>query len=81
MSHARDVSKFVNFLTDEYKVSTSVIDSDIVASSTSKGLVLKTGIGKKSYNTPSDLPANDPAGTQGFVTSNNRLYISNGSGW
>lgn len=81
MSHARDVSKFVNFVTDDFRVSTSVIDSDIVASSSTKSLEVKTGIGTKGYATPSDLPANAPVGSQGFVTSNNRLYISNGSGW
>jgi hypothetical protein len=79
MSHARDVSKFVKFITDDYKVAEEFIDSDTLAVSSNKSLTASTGT--KGYNTPADLPANAPAGTQGFVTSNNRLYISNGSGW
>ena len=79
MSHARDVSKFVKFITDDYKVAEEFIDSDTLAVSSNKSLTTSTGT--KGYNTPADLPANAPAGTQGFVTSNNRLYISNGSGW
>ena len=79
MSHARDVSKFVKFITDDYRVAEEFIDSDNLAVSSNKSLRASTGT--RGFNTPADLPANARAGSQGFVGSNNRLYISNGSGW
>jgi len=79
MSHARDVSKFVKFITDDYRVAEEFIDSDTLAVSSNKSLIASTGT--KGYNTPADLPANARAGSQAFIGSNNRLYISNGTGW
>lgn len=79
MSHARDVSKFVKFITDDYKVAEEFIDSDTLAVTANKSLRRSTGT--KGYNNPNRLPANAPAGSQAFVNSNNRLYVSNGSGW
>ena len=79
MSHARDVSKFVKFITDDYRVAEEFIDSDTLAVTANKSLRASTGT--RGFNTPADLPANARAGSQGFVGSNNRLYISNGSGW
>lgn len=45
-------------------------------------LPLATGSGLTVYATPDLLPTSGlTAGDQAFVTSNNRIYISNGSGW
>jgi hypothetical protein len=79
MSHARDVSKFVKFITDDYRVAEEFIDSDTLSVTTNKSLSISTGT--RGFNTPADLPANTRAGSQAFVSSNNRLYVSNGSGW
>ena len=45
-------------------------------------VALGSGSGLTVYATPSLLPTSGlSAGDQAFVTSNNRIYISNGSGW
>jgi hypothetical protein len=45
-------------------------------------VALGSGSGLTVYATPSLLPTSGfAAGDQAFVTSNNRIYISNGSGW
>ena len=79
MSHARDLAGVVKFVTDDYKVSNDYIDSDTLSVTANKSLATSTGT--KGYSSPDQLPAGAPAGSQAFVSSNNRLYVSNGSGW
>ena len=80
MSHARDVASLVKFVTDNYTLSSEFVDSDIISSSTIN-VSSNKGLGTKGYSNPNRLPAGAPAGSQAFVNSNNRLYVSNGSGW
>ena len=79
MSHARDLAGLQIYLTDDITVKEQFMDSDTVVSSALKTLAASTGT--KGFATPDDLPAGATAGAQAFVTSNSRLYISNGSGW
>lgn len=79
MSHARDLAGLQIYLTDDIAVKEQFMDSDTVVSSALKTLAASTGT--KGFATPDDLPAGATAGAQAYVTSNSRLYISNGSGW
>ena len=79
MSHARDLAGLQIYLTDDIAVKEQFMDSDTVVSSALKTLAASTGT--KGFATPGDLPAGAAAGAQAYVTSNSRLYISNGSGW
>ena len=79
MSHARDLAGLQIYLTDDIAVKEQFMDSDTVVSSALKSLAASSGT--KGFATPGDLPAGATAGAQAYVTSNKRLYISNGSGW
>ena len=79
MSHARDLAGLQIYLTEDEAVKEEFMDSDTVVVSALKSLTASTGT--KGFATPGDLPAGAVAGAQAFVNSNNRLYISNGSGW
>jgi len=63
------------------------LDSGAVLSIVDTGLdsaavINLVGTGLTVYDTPNLLPTSGlTAGDQAFVTSNNRIYISNGSGW
>ena len=49
---------------------------------TNTGEISGGGGGTDTYSTPANLPTSgNEAGDQAFVSSNNRLYIWNGSGW
>jgi hypothetical protein len=79
MSHARDLAGLQKYLTDDVAVKEQFMDSDTVVSSALKTLAASTGT--KGFATPGDLPAGAVAGAQAYVTSNKKLYLSNGSGW
>ena len=76
MSHARDLSKLIGLVTEDVQIAASAVDSDTLVSSSLSGLESTTGFGTIGYATPSDLPVGAPAGSQGYVRSNNRFYIS-----
>jgi hypothetical protein len=51
-------------------------------SSIRRTIDLEEGVGVETYTTAAELPTTGlTAGSQAFVTSTGRLYISNGSGW
>jgi len=80
MSTPRQISKILNLANLETNTITASIDSDIVNQTVTLGVTLP--IGTISVSSADTLPlSNIQIGQQGFVTSTNRLYIYNGSGW
>jgi len=80
MSTPRQISKILNLANLETNTITASIDSDIVNQTVTLGVTLP--VGTISVSSADTLPlSNIQIGQQGFVTSTNRLYIYNGSGW
>jgi hypothetical protein len=80
MSAPRQISKILNLANLETNTITASIDSDIVNQTVTLGVTLP--VGTISVSSADTLPlSNIQIGQQGFVTTTNRLYIYNGSGW
>ena len=80
MSAPRQLSKILNLANLETNTITANIDSDIVNQTVTLGVTLP--VGTISVSSADTLPlSNIPIGQQGFVTTTNKLYIYNGSGW
>ena len=60
-------------------IKTTQIDSDAIGTSAAKSITAASGT--TIYSSADTLPVSAAAGDQAFVSSTNRLYISNGSGW
>ena len=60
-------------------IKTTQIDSDAIGTSAAKSITAAAGT--TIYSSADTLPASADAGDQAFVSSTNRLYIYNGSGW
>ena len=65
---------------DSGLVKSTLSDSDQIVASGSKGIA-STSAGTTVYATLANLPGSATTGDQAFVSSNNGLYIYNGSGW
>ena len=83
MSRSRDIADFLGKTEIANTANNALLNA---ASSIDAGLdsaqVLAIAGGLTVYATPNLLPTSGlSAGDQAFVTSNNRIYISNGSGW
>src|SRR5210317_2053427 len=80
MSTPRQISKILNLANLETNTITASIDSDIVNQTVTLGVTLP--VGTISVSSADTLPlSNIQIGQQGFVTTTNKLYIYNGSGW
>ena len=80
MSAPRQISKILNLANLETNTITASIDSDIVNQTVTLGVTLP--VGTISVSSADTLPlSNIQIGQQGFVTTTNKLYIYNGSGW
>jgi len=80
MSTPRQLSKILNLANLETNTITASIDSDIVNQTVTLGVTLP--VGTISVSSAYTLPlSNIQIGQQGFVTTTNKLYIYNGSGW
>ena len=80
MSQARDIAKALQLVdTETNAIVLSAIDSDSLKSSVNKGV--NTPTGTIAVAVSGDLPTTTTTGQQALVTSTNRLYIFNGSGW
>ena len=60
-------------------IKTTQIDSDAIGTSAAKSITAASGT--TIYSSADTLPVSAAAGDQAFVSSTNRLYIFNGSGW
>ena len=60
-------------------IKTTQIDSDAIGISAAKSITAAAGTAV--YSSADTLPVSAAAGDQAFVSSTNRLYIFNGSGW
>lgn len=60
-------------------IKTTQLDSDAIGTSAAKSITAASGT--TVYSSADTLPASADAGDQAFVSSTNRLYIYNGSGW
>ena len=75
MNKNRLLTKILNNLN---KVS---VDSDSLENIATKGRSGTATLNATVYSSISNLPINSSSGDKAWVTSNNSLYISNGSGW
>jgi len=78
MSKNRQIANMLD--KDSGAVKFNLIDSDTVVTSAVLGSAAVSA-GTDVYTNLSDLPGSATTGAQAFVTSNNGLYIYNGSGW
>jgi hypothetical protein len=79
-SSAFQVSRILNMVNLETNTVIASIDSDAVKQTVDTGVTIP--VGTISVSSADTLPlANIPIGQQGFVTTTNKLYIYNGSGW
>jgi len=60
-------------------IKTTQLDSDVIGTSAAKSITAASGT--TIYSSADTLPVSANAGDQAFVSSTNRLYIFNGSGW
>lgn len=78
LSRNRQLSNLLD--KDTGLVKSTLSDSDQIVISGNKGIA-STSAGTTVYAILGDLPGSASAGEQAFVSSNNGLYIHNGSGW
>jgi len=81
MSTPREIAKIRKMMNLETNtLNTAYYDSDSIVNTANTGV--QTPVGTISVSSADTLPlSNIPIGQQGFVTTTNKLYIYNGSGW